>query len=561
MNILDAIEEIRRKFPAGEPGANRDRGTHFEKLIKTYLKEDPRYKGLLADVWLWDEWPGKQEGDTGIDIVAKEQGGDLWAVQCKFYESENPLPKSGIDSFLATSGRYNFSQRCIFTTTDKWSSNAEKTLQGQSIPCRRVGIDQIADSAVEFTDIYGGGKVTQEKKKPRRHQEKAIADVINGFKQADRGKLIMACGTGKTFTSLKIAEAIVSQEGSSGNVLFLVPSISLLSQSLREWATEAHLPQRNFAVCSDSKVGKDDEGMRAYELAFPTTTNENALAKKLKEPRESGRINIIFSTYHSIDVVAGAQKLGAPEFDLIICDEAHRTTGVESADKEISYYSKVHDNDYIKSKRRLYMTATPRIYSDSAKTKAKEHDIEYFSMDDASVYGDEFHRLDFSDAVAKDLLSDYRVLVLAVNEKDVSQSMQKQLSENSELKLEDATKIVGCWNGLAKRIINRGEVTEVNTEPMRRAVAFTTTIKASEHITKMFSQVVEEYRATKSSYENPVLQCEFQHVDGTQNSLERDRKLNWLRREPPESGGGGGAMFAVCSAMRVVCLRVLMYQR
>ena len=550
MNILDAIEEIRRKFPAGEPGANRDRGTHFEKLIKTYLKEDPRYKGLLADVWLWDEWPGRQEGDTGIDIVAKEQGGDLWAVQCKFYESENPLPKSGIDSFLATSGRYNFAQRCIFTTTDKWSSNAEKTLQGQSIPCRRVGIDQIADSAVEFTDIYGGGKVTQEKKKPRRHQEKAIADVINGFKQADRGKLIMACGTGKTFTSLKIAEAIVLQEGSSGNVLFLVPSISLLSQSLREWATEAHLPQRNFAVCSDSKVGKDDEGMRAYELAFPTTTNEKALAKKLKEHRESERINIIFSTYHSIDVVAGAQKLGAPEFDLIICDEAHRTTGVESADKEISYYSKVHNNDYLKAKRRLYMTATPRIYSDSAKTKAKEHDIEYFSMDDASVYGDEFHRLDFSDAVAKDLLSDYRVLVLAVNESDVSRSMQGQFAEDSELKLEDATKIIGCWNGLAKRIINRGEVTEVNTEPMRRAVAFTTTIKASEHITKMFSQVVEEYRATKSSYENPVLQCEFQHVDGTQNSLERDRKLNWLRQEPPESGGGGGDVCRVLSNAR-----------
>ena len=551
MNILHAFEEIRRQFPAGEPGANSDRGTHFEKLIKTYLKEDPCYKGLFADVWLWNEWPGRKEGDTGIDIVAKEQdSGDLWAVQCKFYESETPLPKSGIDSFLATSGRYNFARRYIFTTTNKWSSNAEKAIQGQSIPCQRIGIDQIAESVVDYQDIYGKGKVTQTKKKLRPHQKEALEHVLSGFERADRGKLIMACGTGKTFTSLKIAEAIVSQKGSSGNLLFLVPSISLLSQSLREWATEAHLPQRNFAVCSDSQVGKNEEGMRAYELAFPTTTSEKSLAKKLNEPRESGRVNIVFSTYHSIDVVAGAQKLGAPDFDLIICDEAHRTTGVEQIDKEISYYSKVHDQDRIKSKRRLYMTATPRIYSDSAKTKAAQHEIEYFSMDDESVYGEEFHRLDFSEAVTKDLLADYRVLVLAVNENAVSRAMQGQFAENSELKLEDAAKIVGCWNGLAKRIINRDEVQEVNAEPMRRAVAFTNTIKASKQISDLFSQVMADYQSQNRQYDDPVLNCEFKHVDGTQNSLKRDSKLNWLRQDTTAGNGGNSDVCRVLSNAR-----------
>ena len=285
MNILDAFEKIRRKFPAGDPGANHNRGAHFEKLIKTYLKEDPRYKSLLTDVWLWNEWPGRKEGDTGIDIVAQEQSGDLWAIQCKFYESNHVLQKAGIDSFLAASGRYNFSRRYIFSTTDKWSSNAEKTLQGQSVPCNRVGIAQIADSAVEFKDIYGSVKAAVKKKTLRPHQKQALKEVMKGFEHAERGKLIMACGTGKTFTSLKIAESIVSQPDSSGNILFLVPSISLLSQSLREWATEAESPQRNFAVCSDSKVGKDEEGMRAYELAYPTTTDSGVLARKLKEPR------------------------------------------------------------------------------------------------------------------------------------------------------------------------------------------------------------------------------------------------------------------------------------
>ena len=542
MNILEAIDEIRRKFPAGEPGANQNRGAHFEKLIKTFLKEDPRYKSLLTDVWLWNEWPGREEGDTGVDLVARQQNGELWAIQCKFYEDTNPLPKSGIDSFLATSGRYNFSRRYIFTTTDKWSANAEKALQGQTIPCHRVGTAQIAESAVEYTDIYGTAKM-RAKKKMRQHQTQALADVIKGFDTAERGKLIMACGTGKTFTSLKIAEDIVSRKESSGNILFLVPSISLLSQSLREWATEADIPQRNFAVCSDSKVGKDEEGMRAYELAFPTTTNAKVLAAKLMERRDSNRVNIVFSTYHSIDVVAEAQRLGAPEFDLVICDEAHRTTGVERPGEKISYFIKIHDNDTIKSKKRLYMTATPRIYSDSAKAKAEEHDIDYFSMDDTTTYGNEFHRLDFSDAVAQDLLSDYRVLVLAVNEGSISQAMQSQFAEDSELKLEDAVKIIGCWNGLSKRISNRDETPDIDKRPMRRAVAFTNTIKASQQVTGMFSKIVEAYQPENHDYDETVLKCKFEHVDGTQNSMERDTKLNWLREDPP------GEEDAVCRVL------------
>lgn len=539
MNIIEIFEEIRRKFPADEPGANVKRGKAFEKAIKTFLQEDPRYKSMLADVWLWNEWPGRQEGDTGIDLVAREQSGALWAIQCKFYDAAHPLPKSGIDAFLATSGRYNFSRRFIFSTTDKWSPNAENSLKGQAIPCHRVGLAQIADSAVEFRDIYGSGKARAKKKKLRPHQKRALEDVVNGFKTAARGKLIMACGTGKTFTSLRIAESVVSEQGSSGNILVLVPSISLLSQSLREWATEAELSQRNFAVCSDSKVGKDEEGMRAYELAFPTTTNRDLLAKKLTEKRQTGRINIVFSTYHSIDVVAEAQRRGAPEFDLIICDEAHRTTGVEHPDpkKETSYFVKVHDNDYIKSKRRLYMTATPRIYSDSAKAKAAEHDIDYYSMDDPAVYGEEFHRLDFSDAVAKNLLADYRVLVLAVNEDSVSRAMQNQFAESGELKLDDAVKIIGCWNGLSKRITNRDEVKDVDSDPMRRAVAFSTTIKYSEHVTEKFSQIVDAYQPSNRNFDDTFLKCEFQHVDGKQNSLERDTKLNWLREDPPDDEG------------------------
>ena len=307
------------------------------------------------------------------------------------------------------------------------------------------------------------------------------------------------------------------------------------------------MPQRNFAVCSDSKVGKDEEGMRAYELAYPTTTDHEKLAGKLMEPNDSGRVNIVFSTYHSIDVVAKSQQLGAPEFDLVICDEAHRTTGVEHPGGDTSHFTKIHDNNAVKAKRRLHMTATPRIYSDSAKSKAKEHNIEYFSMDDEAVYGAEFHRLDFSTAVDKDLLADYRVLVLAVNKDSVFRAMSEQFAKNDKLNLSDAVKIIGCWNGLSKRISNRDEVQDVNDNPMQRAVAFSTTINYSKYVTKMFSQIVTAYQSQNRHYDDAVLRCEFQHVDGEQNSLVRDTKLNWLREEPPS---GEGAVCRVLSNAR-----------
>lgn len=565
MNILQAFDEIRRRIPADEPGANTKRGALFERLIQTYLREDPQYVGVLAEVWLWKEWPGRQGADTGIDLVAREHGGDLWAIQCKFYDAETPLPKSGIDSFLAASGRahgrHHFARRFIFSSTDKWSPNAEKELHGQNPPCHRVGLAQLADSAVDFARFFDAADpsvAVAQKKTPRPHQLQAMRDVIAGFQNADRGKLIMACGTGKTFTSLRIAESIVQQPDAGGNILFLVPSISLLSQSLREWATEAEIPQRNFAVCSDVQVGKDKEGMRAYELAYPTTTDAEVLARKLTEPNESGRVNIVFSTYHSIAVVAEAQRLGAPQFDLVVCDEAHRTTGVErpadadtlAGKKETSYFVKIHDGDYIKAHRRLYMTATPRIYSAGAKEKAAQNEIDYFSMDDAAIYGEEFHRLDFSDAVAQNLLSDYRVLVLAVDEGSVSKAMQNQLAQDGELSLADAIKIIGCWNGLGKRLVNYDEAEHVDAAPMRRAVAFTHTIANSKQFTDMFAQIIAGYRKANPNADAPALTCEVKHVDGKQNSMLRDAKLAWLRQDAPVESEDAGTVCRVLSNAR-----------
>ncbi|MEI6064205.1 MAG: type ISP restriction/modification enzyme, partial [Pseudanabaena sp. ELA748] len=308
---------------------------------------------------------------------------------------------------------------------------------------------------------------------------------------------------------------------------------------------------QSIAVCSDAKVSKksDTEDMSARDLAFPATTDVDAIvgryqALNLQVPLHKGDLGgsnavltVIFSTYQSIQAIADAQKKGLPEFDLITCDEAHRTTGVTLAGDDDSHFVKVHDQDFIKAKKRLYMTATPRLYADSAKSKAKENDALVCSMDDENLYGQEFYRLGFAEAVATGLLSDYKVMVLAVDEKYVSSTFQRQLAINNELSLPDATKIVGCWNGLSKRFVDDLDREEVKGDiaPMRRAVAFSGLVKHSENFKKMFSLIVDEYQNTHP--EEEILQCEVDHVDGTQNVMIRNQKLDWLKADPNGNKG------------------------
>ena len=533
--ILEEFREAAR--------SKRDMGDKFERLIVNYLRSDPQYIDLFSEVWLWTEWPDhNKKPDTGIDIVAKERNTDGYcAIQCKFFDPDHELMKSDIDSFFTASGKKPFTTRMIVCTTDKWSKNAEDALEDQHTPCTRLRVADLDSSPVDWSTFSLKRLQTltlKEKKKLRKHQEEALKNVIEGLEKKDRGKLIMACGTGKTFTALKIAEKMVPAKGS---VLFLVPSISLLSQSLREWTAEAEEPLHSCAVCSDTKVGKkkdENEDISLHDLAFPATTDHRQLTNQLLSFKGKRKLTVIFSTYQSIKVISEAQKHGAPDFDLIICDEAHRTTGVTLDGEEESHFVKIHDNDFIKGKKRLYMTATPRIYSDDSKSKAQENDAELCSMDDEKFYGKELHRLDFSEAVAKGLLSDYKVIVLAVNKSYVNNIFQNQFAgEDHEIQLEDHAKIIGCWNGLSKRVTGNEEnnTAEIDSTPMHRAVAFTGSIKNSKKIRDDFSKIIEEYAKNEHSEED-WLKCDVHHVDGTQNALFRSGELDWLREDTSSKG-------------------------
>lgn len=515
----------------------RDKGNKFERLMTSYLKRDPLYHEKYSEVWCWDDWPDRNgRPDTGIDLVAKERDtGDYCAIQCKFYSPSRVLQKQDIDSFFTASGKAPFTSRIIISTTDKWSSHAEEALENQQIPVTRLRVQDLEESVVDwgqFSLDYPDDITLKPKKRVRPHQTRALEQVKVGFEAADRGKLIMACGTGKTFTSLKIAEQLVP---STGLILFLVPSISLLSQTLREWMEQTACPLRAFAVCSDTTVGKkkSTEDISVHDLAYPATTNATKLLEQFTLPATGQRRTVIFSTYQSIQVLHEAQAQGLPEFDLVVCDEAHRTTGMTLAGEDESHFVRVHDQRFLQARKRLYMTATPRIYTDSSKLQAQEKNAMLCSMDDECIFGKEFHRLGFGEAVEAGLLADYKVMVLAVDEKYVSKTFQWQLADaNNELTLEDAVKIVGCWNGLSRR---GAEQPERAALPMRRAVAFARSIKDSRKIAKLFASIIAEYHA-RNTDDDTFLACQVEHVDGSFNVLKRNALLDWLKEDTSNTG-------------------------
>ena len=341
MTSLQSLLETYRNASVTE----REKGTYFEDLFCCYLRNEATYKDLYDKVWSYADWANEQgldKRDTGIDLVARTQGtGEFHAIQCKFYAEDYRVQKSDIDSFFTASGKKTFSHRLIVTTTNNWSEHAEDALQNQHPPVSKIDLHDLENSQIDWAQYHPKQTPTlKPKKSPRDHQITAINAVMAGLASANRGKLIMACGTGKTFTSLKIAEALA---GRGKRVLFLVPSLALMSQTLTEWTQESNTPLHSFAVCSDSDVGnkrkKDDDVVQTFthELRYPATTDAKRLPLEMDKRHDAHHMSVVFSTYHSIDVISQAQlEHGLADFDLIICDEAHRTTGATFGDDDES---------------------------------------------------------------------------------------------------------------------------------------------------------------------------------------------------------------------------------
>ncbi|MBW7822274.1 DEAD/DEAH box helicase family protein [Streptococcus thermophilus] len=516
----------------------RDRGTYFEYLARAYFQNEPTYQNEFKNVWMLADVPdefGIPKADIGVDLVAEKQTGELVAIQAKFYN--HTIQKSNIDSFLGELGKDHYESGIIVASTDKWGTNAEKALADRS-DVIRIGLSDLRNSRIDWTkfSFERPEEVSVKAKKvPRYYQREVISSALEYFKENDRGQLIMAPGTGKTFTSLKVAEAMAKEAGKEQYVvLYLVPSIQLLTQTLRGWNNDTDMSMSSMAVTSDrnasrrsvKKKDKDEENyiqIKASDIGFPATTSAKKVVENYEElmTQPKKELLVVFGTYQSIEVLGKAQKNGFPDFDLIIADEAHRTTGAKALGEEDSSFTKVHSNLNVKGLKRLYQTATPKLYGLDAKKKAQDNSIVISSMDDEKLYGKVFYRLGFGDAISHDILTDYKLMVLAVDETVVQKDMQKSLSDpENGLNIDDVGRIIGVWNGMIKR---ESFTDKVSGEPMKRAIAFSRTIEDSKRLSAQFENVVNDYLNSEEGYSVNV-----RHVDGNMNALEKNEALDWL---------------------------------
>jgi predicted helicase len=472
----------------------------FERICRWYLLNAPEYTSRIRNVWLWSDWLDAWGRDAGIDLIAEERDGGLWAIQAKLYDPAYAIKKADVDSFLSESARYDFAYRLLIATTDRLGPTARKTLDSQRQP-----VGYLLRSQLELAQVAWPASAADmrphrpARKQPLPHVREAIDETVNGFADQERGQLIMACGTGKTLAGLWIAERL-----GSSRTLVLVPSLSLLAQTLREWSANASGAFEYLAVCSDETVVGEDELVRhTSELGLPVTTSPEAIAAFL---RRRGR-RVVFATYQSSPQIAAAYRSRTPAFDLAIADESHRCAGRVSSE-----FATILDAQRIRARRRLFMTATPRYYTTRLRDEAGLRDVEVASMDDEAAFGPVLHRLTFGDAIARDLLSDYQVVVVGVDDETY-----RAWAERGELVTRDGTKLTDART-LAGQV---GLVKAVRKYRLRRVISFHSRVKAARN----FSGEVPDVIAWMPTRARPAGELWSEHVSGAMTSGQRDRLL------------------------------------
>ena len=508
----------------------REQGNHFELLFQKAALLIPELEVKSITTWAESRISDHLSGiDDGIDLVAETTKGSKVAIQCKFYAENHKVSKSDIKDFIAAAeqaqDKEGFSLRW-FVATSECNNIAEGLL-------KRHGI-----RIIDFREHLDLTITDQERptRKPWKLQQEAIDAVHEGFIESghNRGKLIMACGTGKTFTALRIAEKVAPGDA---RILFIAPSIALVAQARREWLRNSMRQLACTVICSDKTAGRPDEDIDTTEISCEVTTVPEKIAADLTGKVPKGTTRVCFCTYQSLNKLCEAQhKFGAPKFDLALVDEAHRTTGYLDDDRR-SLFQLIHTEDKIKADKRLYMTATPRIYDTS--NKKTDDDAHIVDMNNADTYGTEFYRLTFKKSVDNGLLCDYRVIALGITEDSMSPNLKNILLRlNDEIsgtgKAADEQALLSL--GAIALAIN-GIVTGENTPGvLLRTIAYASNIRRSMWFAQALtdSQVkswITRAKRQDSNTQTKALSINAEHLDGRNNALHRNVALRRLNND------------------------------
>ena len=538
----------------------QERGRIFERVMRAAFERNPQYSDRFVRVWLWADWPGRvlygYGGDSGVDLVAEEFDGGVCAIQCKLYETGAKVPSSDIDSFLAEAGKKPFTSSLLVTTggltAQSWSKIEQATKR-----CEVLSGYELDRWPVRWSECFEDPDVLEfgERAVPRIDQVEALEKIAKGFDESDRGQVHMPCGTGKSLVALWAAE---QQVGRGGRVLYLVPSIALMAQTMRVWAAHRSLPHRYGAVCSDVTTGRRASATKSdlAELLAPPSTNRDQIAATLQTPVTDEAMHAWFCTYQSVPVLSQVLAEHAPEivFDLVVCDEAHRSTGIGAAAKHVSAsaFVMVHSDEHVPAAKRLYQTATPRVFTERQRRKIEERAAagigaagDSYSMDDESVFGPVFYEMSFVEAIERELVSDYRVLVVGVNEREaamhgaakrVTEITASDRARKAKVDSDYATKLLGCWDAMAtpeSQIRAPGTVAgEISDDAVHRhlrtAIAFTNTVRSSQACSedayfadeglegRLWEAIASDVREANAG--RKFLGLDVDHVDGTASS-------------------------------------------
>lgn len=484
------------------------RGKQFEQFVKWFLINDPLWSTQVDIVWLWDEYPQRWGSDCGIDLVFKHKDGQIWAVQAKCYDPKYNITKHDVDKFLSESNRSSIDKRLLIATTDAVGANAKQVCDAQDKEVVRYLLSNFEEADIEYptslADLYKA-KV-KPKPSPKDHQIEAIEAVIKGFTSSDRGQLIMACGTGKTFTTLWIKEALNSE-----STLILLPSLALLSQTLHEWTLAKNKDFAVLCVCSDVSVGSrgmDEAVNDVNDLAFPVTSEVSEITKFLFQARSK----VIFSTYQSSNLIADAQAdQKVPVFNLAIADEAHRCAGNTEGN-----FATILNSQRIRADKRLFTTATPRTYSTALKISAEDRGIEIIGMDNEEVFGRQLYVLNFGDAIRRGLLTDYQVVIVGVDSPMIASYIDNREFVKTESGIENDAETLAAQVALLKAI---------KDFDLHRVISFHSRINRAEKFAKELPEVARwvdvKYRLSGK------LNSDF--VSGEMSTFVRRQKLAMLK--------------------------------
>lgn len=545
-------------------------GAKLEKLIRIIIKAHP-LGDECVEVDTFQDYIYKMNKktrqhdsakDQGIDLIGYDNNDNVIPIQAKNYLKTNQIKREEVDKFFTEittkSNKYNWNPVTAWLV---YNGVLNKKAEERLVEINNLKDTNIKKIAVQelLQKIYYQHKihdlkeiyiekwlesVTVEKIKTpktlRAYQTEALDKAVQYYKDYDRGHMVMACGTGKTLTSLVMIEKITPP---NAMILFLVPTLDLMRQSIEVARNDIDFDFNGFAVCSDTSVvkrtaKKNDEIMLSnadlpINRVFSSVEQINDYYHKITPPPKLSQRIIVFSTYQSVDKIVEAQKDGFGVFDLVICDEAHRTVkfidGKENNKKEQNFVV-VHDNEKLRAKKRLYMTATPKIFKgDVKKIKAtgEYDDLEFLDMSQEDVFGQQFFTYSFSQGVSENYLADFKVIILTFLADEYNTTYQQLKEKYDKLKykekfieLDEFTKLYGVYKTLKSRHIKNA----INF------CRFAISGKANSRLlTIVWEMLVEHIQQNQEDHDN--FQIDFRHVDGTMNSNLRRENIDALDKK------------------------------